>query len=63
MPYDAPPWQKAFHATGVQVSDDDRVTLGGSGSPYVSFDRVEVGTQQGRTLVDCVKQSNVTNPP
>jgi D-xylose transport system substrate-binding protein len=43
---------------GVKVIDYDRLTLGGSGEYYVSFDNVAVGKLQGQGLVKCLGTTN-----
>jgi D-xylose transport system substrate-binding protein len=54
--------QKYAKAQGVAVIDYDRLTLGGSGSYYVSFNNVDVGKLIGNGLVACETAWNVAKP-
>jgi D-xylose transport system substrate-binding protein len=42
-------------AAKIKTIDYDRLTLNGGADYYVSFDNVEVGRQQGRALVNCLR--------
>jgi D-xylose transport system substrate-binding protein len=47
---------------GVAVIEYDRLTLGGSGSYYISFNNVDVGKLIGNGLVSCATAWGVTKP-
>ena len=53
--------QRKARAQGVKTIDYDRLTLGGVGDYYVSFDNVKVGEDLGKGLQKCLgdKQSNI----
>jgi D-xylose transport system substrate-binding protein len=47
---------------GVAVIEYDRLTLGGSGAYYVSFNNVQVGTLIGQGFVSCATAWHVSTP-
>lgn len=47
---------------GVEVINYDRLTLGGTGGYYVSFNNVQVGRLIGQGLVSCASAWHVTHP-
>ncbi len=47
---------------GVQVSDYDRLTVGGSAKYYVSFNNVTVGQLIGQGVLSCISAWHVKNP-
>jgi D-xylose transport system substrate-binding protein len=47
---------------GVKVIDYDRLTVGGSGSYYVSFNNVSVGTLIGQGVLSCITSWKIKNP-
>jgi D-xylose transport system substrate-binding protein len=49
-------------AAGIQVIDYDRLDVGGTAAYYVSFDNAEVGRLQAQTMVDCLRQDEVSAP-
>jgi D-xylose transport system substrate-binding protein len=50
------------HAAGVPVIDYDRLTAGGKGDYYVSFNNMEVGKLQGQGLQKCLAAANAVKP-
>jgi D-xylose transport system substrate-binding protein len=54
--------QKKAADAGVKNIDYDRLTLGGNADVYVSFDNVKVGEEQGKGLVQCLKDEGATKP-
>jgi D-xylose transport system substrate-binding protein len=54
--------QSYAKSQGVKVIDYDRLTLGGSGSYYVSFNNVDVGKLIGNGLVACETAWKVAKP-
>ena len=53
--------QRKAQQQGVKTIDYDRLTLGGVGDYYVSFDNVKVGEEMGRGLQKCLgdKKANI----
>jgi D-xylose transport system substrate-binding protein len=49
-------------AKKIPTIDYDRLTLNGGADYYVSFDNEEVGKQQAKGLIDCLRDKNVVNP-
>lgn len=54
--------EAAAAKAGVKVIDYDRLTVGGSGSYYVSFNNVSVGTLIGQGALSCIRAWKIKHP-